>query len=171
MRLTSAARNLLVHVETMDAQWQRARAELDIHTEKVRGTLTLCGFSTAASVLLPATMSSLGTEFPDLSTHAIEAQPVECYDLLLSGEADVAVVMITAETPSRSDPRFTQKHLIEDPLDLLVPHGHPLAGRAGVSLRELSDEPWIIGRPGVTYHHLVTNACVAAGFPRGGPLR
>lgn len=164
VRLTSAARNLLVHVETMDAQWQRARAELDIHTEKVRGTLTLCGFSTAASVLLPATMSSLGTEFPDLSTHAIEAQPVECYDLLLSGEADVAVVMITAETPPRSDPRFTQKHLIEDPLDLLVPHGHPLAGRAGVSLRELSDEPWIIGRPGGTYHHLVTNACVAAGF-------
>ena len=164
VRLTSAARNLLVHVEKMDAQWEQAVAELDIHTEKILGTLAMCGFSTAASVLLPETMRALEAEFPDLTTHVIEAQPVECYDLLLSGEADVAVVVVTAATPPRSDSRFTQNHLIEDPLDLLVPQGHPLAGRSSVSLKELADQSWIVGRPGGTYHHLVVSACVGAGF-------
>ena len=102
VRLTAAARTLLTHADILFAQWERARAELDAHVEEVSGTLALAGFSTAAGVLLPATMTSLTERFPQLRTQAIEAEPAECYDLVLSGTADLAVVVVTPTTPSRT---------------------------------------------------------------------
>lgn len=164
VRLTSAARTLLTHADILFAQWERARAELDAHVEEVSGTLALAGFSTAAGVLLPPTMTALTEQFPQLRPQTIEAEPDECYDLVLSGTADLAVVVVTPTTPSGSDPRFEQRHLIDDPLDLLVPLDHPLAGLADVPLAEAASEPWIVARPGTTYHQLVMAACASAGF-------
>src|SRR5699024_11614062 len=103
VRLTPAARLLLGHVEKISAQWEQAMGELDAYSESVTGELTLAGFSTAASALLPATMSALNREFPELVTRAMEAEPDERYDLLLSGEVDVAVVVMTTSTPPQSD--------------------------------------------------------------------
>lgn len=164
VRLTAAARTLLTHADILFAQWERARAELDAHVEEVSGTLALAGFSTAAGALLPATMTSLTERFPHLRTQAIEAEPTECYDLVLSGTADLAVVVVTPTTPSTSDPRFEQRHLIDDPLDLLVPLDHPLARLPEVPLTAAASEPWIVARSGTTYHQLVMTACASAGF-------
>lgn len=164
VRLTSAARTLLTHADVLFAQWEQARAELDAHVEEVTGTLGLCGFSTAAAALLPPTIAALEERYPRLRTRAIEAEPAECYDLVLSNEADLALVVVTTTTPPTSDPRFEQRHLIDDPLDLLVPLDHPLSGRTGVSLSETAAEPWIVARPGTTYHQLVMTACASAGF-------
>src|SRR5690606_39621000 len=36
--------------------------------------------------------------------------------------------------------------------------------RRKVTLGDAVDEPWIVWRPGSTYHHLVLTACMAAGF-------
>lgn len=54
-------------------------------------TLGLCGFSTAASFLLPPTMRVLDERFPQLQTQTIEAEPGKCFDDLLSGDADVGI--------------------------------------------------------------------------------
>ncbi|HLR28540.1 MAG TPA: LysR substrate-binding domain-containing protein [Ruania sp.] len=164
VRLTPAARTLLRHVEKMTAQWEQARSDLEAQTDTVSGTLSLCGFSTAASVLLPKTMLALNREFPELSTRMIEAEPAECYDLILAGEADMGIVVLTSSTPPQSDARFEQRHLIDDPLDLMVPLGHRLAERSRVSLAEAAGERWIVGRPGTTYYQLVMGSCTAAGF-------
>lgn len=164
VRLTPPAKTLLRHVEKMSAQWEQARADLETSTDTVTGSLSLCGFSTAASVLLPRAMTALNTEFPELNTHMIEAVPSECYDLLRAGEADIGIVVLTSSTPPRSDPRFDQRHLIDDPLDLMVPLEHPLAHRSRVSLAETASESWIVGRPGSTYHQLVMGSCAGAGF-------
>lgn len=94
----------------------------------------------------------------------IEADPEECFELLLAQEADLAVVVATASIPPRTDTRFDQEALLDDPLDLLVPADHALAGRASVLLSEAAHEPWIMDRPGRAYHGLVLTACVAAGF-------
>lgn len=164
VRLTSAARTLLGHADTLFAQWERARADLDAHAEEATGTLALCGFSTAAGAMLPPTMAALSEQFPRLRTRAIEAEPAECYDLVLSGTADLAVVVVTPTTPPLSDPRFVQRHLIDDPLDLLVPLEHPLVAQSEVPLTAVATEPWIVARPGTTYHQLVMTACASAGF-------
>ncbi|MFP5346271.1 MAG: LysR substrate-binding domain-containing protein, partial [Actinomycetes bacterium] len=63
-----------------------------------------------------------------------------------------------------ADPRFDQQPLLEDPLDLLVPLGHRLAGQPSVALIDTADEAWIADRPGRPYHRLLLTTCAAAGF-------
>jgi DNA-binding transcriptional LysR family regulator len=101
---------------------------------------------------------------PSCTVRIVEADPLECFDLLLADDADIAVVVATPSLPPTVDPRFDQQPLLDDPLELLVPASHPLASRRSVLLRQAADEPWIMDRPGRPYHQLVLSACAAAGF-------
>ncbi len=164
VRLSPAARVLLSHADELYAQWERIRAELATASGEGAGTLRLCGFSTAAAALLPGVAARVHAEHPGWRVRIIEADPEECFDLLLSDDADVAVVVATASLPPGIDPRFEQRSLLDDPLDLLLPAGHPLAGETSVRLDQTVAEPWIVDRPGRPYHQLVMTACAAAGF-------
>lgn len=164
VRLTPAAHTVLRHAEILHAQSERARAELAATSDEPAGSFTLCGFSTAATRLLPPAAAALRDRFPRVAVRVIEAEPVRCFDLLAAGDADLALVIPTAETPSVSDRRFDQQPLLDDPLDLVVPADHPLTARRAVTLADTADEPWIVGRPGSTYYHLVLSMCMAAGF-------
>ncbi|MCT2588618.1 LysR family transcriptional regulator [Streptomyces sp. N2-109] len=164
IRLTHAARILLRHAELLQEQWELARAELATLDTEPTGQVTLCGFSTAASRLLPPAAAALRDAHPHLRVRIIEAEPDRCFDLLLSDEADLALLVATADSPPMTDRRFDQQPLLDDPLDLVVPQGHPLTRRQRVTLADAAREPWILGNPGTTYHQLVLAACMSAGF-------
>ncbi|GAA2346403.1 LysR family transcriptional regulator [Saccharopolyspora halophila] len=164
VQLTAAARTVLRHAETLQAQAERAYAELAATGDEPSGSCTLCGFSTAATRLLPPTAAALRERYPHVRVRMIEAEPSRCFDLLLSGDADLALVINTADTPPAADERFVQLPLLDDPLDLVVPSDHRLTAQRRVTLADAAGEPWILGRPGSTYHHLVRTACLTAGF-------
>ncbi|WP_092975114.1 LysR family transcriptional regulator [Actinopolyspora lacussalsi] len=164
IRLTAAATTVLRHAEVLSAQAERARAELAAATDEPEGSFTVCGFSTAATHLLPPAAAALRDHYPHLRVRVIEAEPARCFDLLLAGDADLALLIATDDTPPASDTRFDQHPLLDDPLDLVVPEHHHLTERRTVTLADAADESWILGRPGSTYHHLVRTACMAAGF-------
>lgn len=164
IRLTASARVLLKHADDLYQRWEEIRTELAATDPEHVRSLRVCGFSTAASALLPYVAAEVRAEHPHCTVRIIEADPDDCFDLLLAEQADLAVVVATASTPSSADLRFDLAHLLDDPLDLLVPADHPLAGRPSVLLREAADEPWIMDRPGRPHHGLVLTACSAAGF-------
>ncbi len=175
VRLTPAARVLLDRADELFSTWEQIRGEVLAAAAEGGGTLRLCGFSTAAAALLPSVAASVRAAHPRCRVRIFEADPEECFALLLADEADVAVVVATGTLPSTTDPRFEQSYLLEDPLDLLVPVGHRLAaehsGQSGhsghgqsVRLGDLADESWIMDRPGRPYHLLLQSACAAAGF-------
>ncbi|POX36754.1 LysR family transcriptional regulator [Streptomyces sp. Ru73] len=164
IQLTAAARILLRHTAVLQAQWEQARSELAANAEEPSGSFTLCGFSTAATHLLPPAAAALRDHNPRLGIRLIEAEPVRCFELLLAGEADLGLVVVTPDSPPLNDARFDQQPLLDDPLDLVVQADHPLTARRRVSLADAAREPWILGTPGSTYHQLVITACMAAGF-------
>lgn len=164
LRLTAAGRILLEHADELYGRWEEIRAELAQSDPGHGGTLRLCGFSTAAAALLPRVAARVRATHPRGTVRIIEADPDDCFDLLLTEQADLAVVVAMASLPPKSDPRFDQASLLEDPLDLLVPGDHPLAGRSSVLLSEAADEPWILDRPDRPLRQLVQAACAAAGF-------
>ena len=164
IRLTPAARVLLEHADELFSTWEEIRGLVAAASTEGIGTLRLCGFSTAAAALLPSVAASVHATHPRSHVRIIEAEPEECFDLLLADAADVAVVVATASLPSTTDPRFEQSYLLEDPLDLLVPQGHRLARESSVRLGDLVGESWIMDRPGSPYHQLLQTACAAAGF-------
>ncbi|MBE9373688.1 LysR family transcriptional regulator [Saccharopolyspora sp. HNM0983] len=167
IQLTSAAGIVLQHADALHAQAELLYSELAADEAEPAGSVTVCGFSTAATHLLPPAASALRERFPQVRVRLIEAEPARCFDLLLSGEADLALVISTADTPPTSDERFEQRRLLDDPLDLVVPADHPLTRQKRVTLADATDESWIVGSPGGTYHHLVLSACTAAGFTPG----
>ncbi|NGO67224.1 LysR family transcriptional regulator [Streptomyces sp. SB3404] len=143
---------------------ERTRVELAALGAEPTGRITLCGFSTAASRLLPPAAAGLRDAHPQLTVRIIEAEPDRCFDLLLAQEADLALLVVTADSPPMTDRRFDQQPLLEDPLDLVVPQDHPLTRRRRVTLADAAEEAWIVGGPGTTYHQLVLAACMSAGF-------
>lgn len=163
--ITRAGQVLLERSQELFTRWEEIRGELDgLGTGTRRRQLRLCGFSTAAATLLPPTAQRLAQRYPDSRVTIIEAEPEECFDLLLAEQADIAVVVATDPLPPRSDARFEQSALFSDRLDLLVPADHRLATRSAASLSEAAEEAWILDRPGSPYHRLVRTACAAAGF-------
>ncbi|MGH3359412.1 MAG: LysR family transcriptional regulator [Nocardioidaceae bacterium] len=164
VRLTPSARILIERSDELYSRWEEIRGELAEADEEHVGPLTLCGFSTAAAALLPTVAARVREAHPLCTVRIVEADPEDCFDLLLTHAADVAVVVATASLPPSVDPRFDQRPLLDDPLDLLVPADHRLAGRASVRLSEAADEPWILDRPGRPHHRLVLTACASAGF-------
>ncbi|MGD6740985.1 LysR family transcriptional regulator [Streptomyces sp. BH106] len=164
IKLTAAARTLLRHAAVLEAQWERARSDLAAMADVQTGSFTLCGFSTAATRLLPSTAATLRDRHPQLGVRLVEAEPARCFELLLTGEADLGLVVVTADSPPLTDERFEQQPLLDDPLDLVVPADHPLAARERVVLADAARETWIVGTPGTTYHDLLVTACMAAGF-------
>lgn len=164
VRLTVAATVLLDGADDLAARWERIRAELESTGRESGGTLTLCGFSTAAAALLPPVIATVRDAHPYATVRIVEAKPEECFDLLLTEHADLAVVVATDATPPLGDRRFEQQPLLDDPLDLLVPIGHRLAGESSVLLSDAASEDWIMDRPGSPYRRLVLGACAYAGF-------
>lgn len=164
IRLTPAGRVLLERSHELLEKWEEIRGDVAGTTDAGGAALRLCGFSTAAAALLPHVVTRVRTSRPNTTVQVIEAEPAECFDLLLADQADLAVVVATDSTPSTADPRFEQKPLLQDPLDLLVHRDHVLARRPSVRLSDTADEPWISDRPGRPYHQLLLTTCAAAGF-------
>lgn len=164
VRLTAAARDLLVHADAIEERWQLAQSELRRHDERLAGTIRLCGVPTAVSTLLAPTVVALAHDHPTLSVALLECEPDVAFDRVFSGESDLAVIDATPASPPLNDRRFEQRSLLVDPFELLVPAGHPLAHSDEVSLIDAAAEQWILGLPETSYRQHALSACNAAGF-------
>lgn len=165
VRLTPAARSLLAHADAIEERWRQAEAELhDVGADGPSGTLRLAGFPTAACTLLSPTAVRLRTAAPRLTVRLREADPLESFDLIFAGEADVAVVEATRDAPPLTDTRFDQRALLDDPFDLVVPVDHELGAAPEAALPGLAAERWVLGMPGSPCREHVLTACSRAGF-------
>lgn len=164
VHLTPAAHLLLAHADTIQAQWERARADLAAEAGRARGTLRICGVSSAIAALGAPATTRLLDEHPGLEVQLREEESRDCCRLVHSGGSDIALVLPTPDTPPPTDARFEQQTLLEDPPDLLVPADHALAHTGRADLLDASGESWIVTRHDNDSHVLLTVACAAAGF-------
>jgi DNA-binding transcriptional LysR family regulator len=167
VRLTPAAELLLTHADELHARWEETLAGLAALGDGEGGTLRVCGVSSAiAALVAPAAGATLAD---GLTLRITEEETKDCFEALLTAEADIAVVLPTPDVPPVDDPRFEPHFLLDDPLDLLVPGAHPLARRGRVALADAAGESWVVKtRDNDTYDVLLA-ACAAAGFtPRVG---
>ncbi|MDC2954308.1 LysR family transcriptional regulator [Streptomyces gilvifuscus] len=164
VRLTPAALTLLAHADAIQARWEQAELDLRADHGDPAGPLRVSGFPVAVSVLLAPMAAQLQERHPRLTVRVREAALPESFDLLFEGETDLAVVEATPLNPPLSDARFDQQPLLDDPFDLVVPEGHPLAGRERVDLGDAAHETWIAPVPESPCRLHVMSACGRAGF-------
>ncbi|CAM5453809.1 LysR family transcriptional regulator [Streptomyces griseomycini] len=162
VRLTDAARLVLRHAEAVFEQLERADAELAAYAHGEAGEVRVGAFSTAVPALVVPAVTALRAAHPGVTVRVRETEAQQAYELLATGEADLAL-SLAAQAPTAADPRFTRIHLLADPLDVALPHDHPLADAAGLRLADLASEPWIFGGSG-PWSDITRAACEAAGF-------
>jgi DNA-binding transcriptional LysR family regulator len=165
VRLTPAAHALLGHADELAARWERARGELDGYADATGGSLRMGGFASVFRSLIVPAVRALRVSDPTLVVTVLEVETADSYGRLLAGDADIAITLPGLGGPVADDPRFEQRPLLDEPQDLLVPAGHPLAGRADAGLEETAHEDWVLPEPhSCDQYELVAVACAAAGF-------
>ncbi|MEW2414948.1 LysR family transcriptional regulator [Streptomyces sp. NPDC046866] len=162
VRLTDAAHLVLRHADAVFAQLERADAELAGYRAGDVGQVRVGAFSTAVPVLVVPAVAALRRTHPQVEVRVRETEAAESYELLSAGMVDLAL-SLAAHAPTARDTRFTRMVLLEDPLDVALPPGHPLAGEPDLRLADLSGEPWIYGGSG-PWQEIARSACEAAGF-------
>lgn len=164
IRLTEAAHTLLAHADAIEARWEQAEIDLRAAKDEPAGLLRLCSMPTAVSRLLAPVVAPLTTKYPKLKVRLREVEQQQAFDLLFSGEVDLAVIEATPATPPRTDARFDQRPLTDDVFDLVVPAAHPRAAAEVVDLADFAKEDWIISSVACTCREHTLSACGAAGF-------
>ena len=149
--LTDAGRVLLATADAIHAELQTAAQQLRALQADGPQALTVVTFPSAGEPLLaPALTAMTAAAGHPVEVTVIEAEPDEALGSVRDGQADLALVYhFHTPQPPRAWPAAagpgTYTALVADPLRLLVPAGHPLAGRPAVSLAEFAGERWIHG--------------------------
>jgi DNA-binding transcriptional LysR family regulator len=164
VRLTPQAEILLHHATVMDAQMERARADLAAYDQGLVGQVALGAFSTAITGLVSPALGRLRRERPGLHLTVLETQPPECFTHLDTGALDLVVTVDYRDGPARNDRRYHRRDLLNDPFLLALPAGHPLADREDLDLRALAGQTWVIGAIRDPCQDVSMAACIDAGF-------
>ncbi|WP_309133145.1 LysR family transcriptional regulator [Brevibacterium sp.] len=165
LRLTAAGRYIVRRSDELITLWEEIRASALTAGDQAPAQFGIGGFSTAATHLLAPLAAHLRRTHPALEVNVVEASPARCFELLLAERIDLAVVVSShGDIHLEEDPRFEKITLLDDPLDVMIPSDHPLAGNDSVTLSELSGENWITDRVGSPYRSLFSAAFTAAGI-------
>src|SRR6516162_18791 len=140
--LTEAGRALLATADAIHAELQAAAQRLSALAAGGPQALTVITFPSAGEPLLAPALTAM-TAAPPVEITVIEAEPDEALGAIRDGRADLALLYHFHTTaPPRAWPAAAGPGryipLVAEPLRLLVPAGHPLAGRPAVSLTEVA---------------------------------
>lgn len=113
--------------------------------------------------LLPAALRTLRTERPGIHVALHGQQSAEQFEGLRRRSLDIALVQ---EPPAEDDPDLCSALLLEDPLLLVLPEGHPLAQQPDLAPADLDGQPWIAVESSrdPAWRDTFVASCVALGF-------
>jgi DNA-binding transcriptional LysR family regulator len=163
VRLTDAGRALMVHAEAVLTRLDEAEQELGELAGLRRGRLRLASFPTAIATLVPRAVALFRRRHPEVDLTVVDDHNQGLLRRLARWELDLALVYDHAALPE-PEVALERTHLLDDPFELAVPDGHPLARRTSAALEELAGETWIAGTPDGAYTRIVLHSCRAAGF-------
>ena len=163
IRLTEAGALLARNAGDLLTHLERVEARLAEHRGTVAGTLSVAAFATAARGLLPGVLTDLRSRYPGLSVSLSEREPHEAIPALSRGHLDVSVVQDWADDMLTVPDGLSRQDLLDDPFDVALPAGHPLASRDRVAIGELADDDWISWGSGQICHDWLVRALRAQG--------
>jgi DNA-binding transcriptional LysR family regulator len=165
VKLTDAGEALVRHADAVLARLADAEAELEAINGLRGGRLRLVAFPTAGATLAPRAIAEFRERHPGVDLTLVPGEPEDGMAALKAGETDIALLIETGFETSY-DPAIERTPLMEDPMYVLLPSGHPLAERRRLRIEDLCDESWIIGSATSTCPDsvILLRACAGAGF-------
>jgi DNA-binding transcriptional LysR family regulator len=161
VKLTSAGRTLLPHVERILAEVGGMRTDVRLLTTLEGGTVALGFLHSIGAHLLPALLAAFRARYPRIGFTLHEGTWSELEERVQRGDVDLA---LTSPLPAAGrDLRATE--LLRDDLVAALPPQHRLAALEQVELAQLAAEDFIfLGASFGELRTITRVACTAAGF-------
>jgi DNA-binding transcriptional LysR family regulator len=165
VRLTVAGEALVRHTDVILARLADAEAELEAIAGLRAGRVRLGAFPTAAASILPQAIARYRERYPGVELSMIPAEPPEDILKLRQGEVDLALLIDAPWADSAQD-GIERTVLLDDPMYICLPAGHPHAAKVRLKLDDLADEKWLMGTTDNTCpdSSIFLRACAVAGF-------
>ena len=158
--LTAAGKAFLEHAERAltELEWGRERVADVVQLR--HGRVAVGVLPSVAAHLLPSVLSAFRAEHPGVTVNLVEHDVSREFEQLVqSGELHMAVTRMPVTLAG-----LGSRTLIREPIVVLVPPDHRLAGRREIALRELADEGFVCMRSGYGLRELADQLCAEAGF-------
>jgi DNA-binding transcriptional LysR family regulator len=163
VRLTEAGRALVEHADVILARLADAEHELEAIAGLRGGRLRLCSFPSAGATIMPPAIARYRDRHPGVELSLDLAEPDDGVAKLKSGEVDIAMTITASGLCSYQG--VDELHVLDDPMYVALPAGHPLAHKRNLRLSELAEEAWMLGSTGTCPDtSIFLRSCGAAGF-------
>lgn len=164
VRLTEAGHVLARHARVLLSAAEAAEADLAALDCDVRGSVRAGGLQSAARRLLVPAVARMRAEHPRVRVEIFELELEQSLPGLRLGTVDLVIgdEYDSQPRPRPAGLRFTL--LLEEPLRLVLPAAHPLAGHGGhVAVTDLRSEVWTASAEGTGHHAMVVGTCRRLG--------
>ncbi|KAB1111175.1 LysR family transcriptional regulator [Micromonospora aurantiaca] len=164
VRLTEAGHVLARHARVLLSAAEAAEADLAALDCDVRGSVRAGGLQSAARRLLVPAVARMRAEHPRVRVEIFELELEQSLPGLRLGTVDLVIgdEYDSQPRPRPAGLRFTL--LLEEPLRLVLPAAHPLAGPGGhVAVTDLQSEVWTASAEGTGHHAMVVGTCRRLG--------
>lgn len=158
---TATGELFYLRAKSMLANLQTIRRELREVEQGARGLVHI-GCSTAASLfIVPRIMEDLAAQGLEIMLHVHEGELGYMLQQLRERSLDLTICRSQHVAPD-----LESQVIMEEPLFVALPPGHPLAGRERLRLADLRDERFLLHRSplGTGISDMVLRTCRNAGF-------
>lgn len=164
VRPTAAGLTLVERAAGIFAQVQAAEEELAAVMGLRGGRLRMASFPSAGATLMPEAIAAFRAGHPDVTLTLAEGEPEEIAPRLRAGELDLALLFDFPGVVEWTGATLRSVALLEDPMHVVLPVAHPLAGKEGLTLGDLRAEQWVQTSASSPCARHVVRSCLAAGF-------
>ena len=128
------------------------------------GHLRMASFPTAGATLMPLAIANFRADHPEVELSLAEGEPEEIAPRLRAGSSTSRCCSSSATAARRSVRACVALDLLEDPMHVALPRGHPLADGRALRLEDLRGESWVQTSAASPCARHVVRSCHAAGF-------
>lgn len=144
--LTEAGELVVERARRIQAELEALTSDVASMVGDISGGVRLGTIGTTGRWLTPALLGAMGATHPRVRVVVVDATTTSLVPQLAAGGLDLAVVNLPVTHPDVDvEPLFDEDHL------LVVPNGHPLAGRPSISLTDLDGHELLLEPPGTGF--------------------
>src|SRR2546429_3483881 len=164
VRPTAAGGVRVGHADAVLARLDVAESEVAAIAGVRGGHLRIASFPTAGATLIPVAVATFRAAHPLVTLTLAEGEPEEIAPRLRDGEFDLVLLFEFQGVSEGLGAGMRRLDLLEDPMHLALPKGHPLAAKSKIRLEDLGSEPWVQTSASSPCARHVVRSCHAAGF-------
>src|SRR3954471_22204725 len=136
IRPTAAGSALVDRADTILAQLDAAEEEVSAIAGARGGRLRIASFPSAGATLMPVAIATFRAAHPDVELSLAEGEPEDMVPRLRGGEFDLALLFEFRGVGDKLGAGMRRFELLEDPMRLALPSGHPVAAKARIGLAD-----------------------------------